>query len=141
MEEALKFTIQHKPFSINAWTYSDKRHKTKEAKEWQASLVLALEPYAKELREMAEDWRKSGGCFKVSYTAIYPPHIFLNKGKQISSKTIDITNHEKVLQDVIFGDIMSINDKSVIECVSKKVIGPLYALEISIEYFQFVPDE
>lgn len=131
----MKFTLMCRPFSVNAWTYSDKRHKTKEAREWTEQVLCLLEEHAKALGEMADDWRKSGGCFRLEFTAIYPAHIFYNKAGQISSKTIDITNYEKPLQDLIFSDIMDINDKAVVQCISRKLPGPLYAIEVSLEFY------
>lgn len=129
----INFTLMCKPFSINAWTYSDKRHKTKEAREWTEQVLALLEEHSKTLGEMASDFDKLGGCFRINITAIYPMHIFYNRDGAISSKTIDITNHEKVLQDIIFGQIMGVNDKTVVQCISKKLPGPLYAIEVTLE--------
>lgn len=129
----VSFTLMCKPFSINAWTYADKRHKTKEAREWTEQMLSLLEEHSKTLGEMADDFEKHGGCFRIVLTVIYPMHIFYNKDGAISSKTIDITNHEKVIQDVIFGQIMGVNDKAVVQCISNKLPGPLYAIEVELE--------
>lgn len=130
----MKFTLMCKPFSVNAYHYSDKRHKTAEARAWEEQVLALLEEHAKTLGEMAEDFKKVGGCFRLQLCAIYPPHIFYNKGGAISSKTIDITNFEKPLCDLIIGRVMGINDKTVVECISRKLPGPLYAIEVELKF-------
>ncbi len=130
----MKFTLLCKPFSVNAYHYRDKRHKTAEARAWEAQVLSLLEEHEKSLLEIASDFNKIGGGFRVHFSAIYPPHIFYNKAGGISSKTIDITNFEKPLLDLIFGSIMGVNDKTVVECKSHKLPGPFYAIEVTLEH-------
>lgn len=129
----MKFTLQIKPFSVNAYHYRDKRHKTAEARAWEAQVLEALEPHEKTLLEIADDWNKAGGCFRVVLTFLFPPHIFYNKAGQISSKTFDLTNVEKPIIDMIFGQVMNVNDKTIVQVISQKLPGPMYAIEVTLE--------
>lgn len=130
----VNFTLMCKPFSINAWTYSDKRHKTKEAVLWTAQVNELLEEHSKALGELAMDFDKFGGCFRIQYTFLFPNHIFYNRDGQISSKSMDLTNVEKSITDRIFNDCMGVNDKSIVEVRSQKLPGPLYAIEVTLEH-------
>lgn len=137
----IKFTIMVRPFSVNAYHYRDKRHKTVEARAWEASVIRNLEPYEKSLLELAEDYKKQGGYFTVTITAYYPPHIYYNLQEEISSKTVDITNFEKPTIDVVFGQVMQVNDKAIVRCTSQKLPGPFYALEIALKLYAYADPE
>lgn len=129
----MKLTLNCKPFSINAYSYRDKRHKTAEARAWEAQVLELLEPYEKALLELADDWRKGGGVWRIKLYFFYPMHIFYNKDGQISSKSMDLTNVEKPLVDMIFGQVMGVNDKSIVECQSFKLPYAMYAIEVHLE--------
>lgn len=124
------FRINNKPFSINAYHYRDKRHKTAEARAWEEEIVYALAD-VKELSAIADDWRKSGGYFELHITAVYPEYLFYTQSGEISGKTIDVTNFEKPLQDLIFKQ-MGLNDKLVKKMVSEKSAGTHNYLEVTI---------
>jgi predicted SpoU family rRNA methylase len=129
----INFTLMSKAFSVNAYSYRDKRHKTAEARAWEAQMLILLDEHSKALGEMADDWKKHGGCFRAHITVLFPPHIFYNRDGAISSKTFDLTNIEKPIIDLIFGQIMEINDKTLVQVISEKLPGPLYAIEVSLE--------
>lgn len=137
----MEFTLLCKPFSVNAYHYRDKRHKTQEARDWEANLLRLLEEHSKRLQELAEDYKRMGGCFYIAISAIYPPHIFYNKQRQISSRTLDVTNFEKPIVDVIFGQVMGVNDKVVVECLSRKAAGPFYAININLQFHAYVDSD
>lgn len=126
------FTLQIKAFSINAYHYSDKRHKTAEARAWEEQ-VLALLQDEKLLVDMADMWRKSGGTFRVHMTFGYPQHLFYNKAGAVSSKTFDLSNTEKPLLDLIFNRTMDVDDKHVVVLHSRKVPGSSYYIDFDIE--------
>lgn len=121
-----------KAFSVNAYHFRDKRHKTPEARAWEASVQEALVEH-KVLIDMADKWRTNGGVFHVELDFIYPPHIFYTKGGYISSKTFDLSNIEKPLIDQVFGDIMDVNDKLITRLVSRKLCGPTHGIVIRLE--------
>lgn len=121
-----------KAFSVNAYHFRDKRHKTPEARAWEASVQEALTEH-KVLVDMADKWRVSGGVFHVYLDFIYPPHIFFNKDGTISSKTFDLSNVEKPVIDQVFGATMDINDKLITRLVSTKIVGPTFGIVIRLE--------
>ena len=71
--------------------------------------------------------------FKVTYACEYPLHVFFNAQDTVSSKTIDVTNYEKILQDVIFGQFLNINDKLIVDMWSFKFPGKAYKLHVTIQ--------
>lgn len=128
----VEFSLPIKPMSINNYTFSDRRHKTPDARAWETQ-VNALLIEEKGLVDLADDWNEHGGVFKVWLTFTYPYHIFRNKQGAISSKTIDLSNCEKNLIDRIFGDQMDVNDKHIVELYSEKKDGPSYDITVKIE--------
>ena len=118
-------------FSINQTYSRDMRFKTSAFKDWHLRLTTLLEQCS-ELTALAEKWRKDGGNFEVILSAIYPQHLFFNVAGDISSKTIDCSNFEKVLIDIIFGDVMDVNDKYITTLTSHKKPGATYSIEIEI---------
>lgn len=82
---------------------------------------------------MADNWRASGGTFKVYITFGYPEHIFRNKAGAISSKTFDLSNTEKPLLDLIFNNTMEVDDKHVVLLHSRKISGGRFYIDIDIE--------
>lgn len=122
-------------FSINAATYRDARFKTKEYKEWHLELQNRIcdSDIYKDLLDLASDFKAEGGTFEVTLCVVYPFHVYYNKSKQISAKTFDVTNTEKLLVDVLFGDIMEVNDRYITKCTSSKRAGAMHEIEISIE--------
>ncbi len=131
----IEFSLQTKAFSINKMHYRDQRFKTAEYKDW-ATKVLHLLSEIKELYDMGGDWQRSGGVFAVEFEFVYPAYIYYNKSKQVSSKTFDLSNVEKPLLDLIFGDTMEVNDRNVVKLVSSKRAGAMYAINVSIEHLQ-----
>lgn len=127
----IEFTLPVKPFSVNKMHYRDQRFKSAEYKDW-AQLVLYHLQDIKALHEMGMDWHSKGGSFCVWFTFEFPKHIFYNKAGAISSKSMDLSNVEKPLLDLIFGDTMDVNDKNVVKLVSRKEAGAFYCIRIRI---------
>ena len=111
------FTFYGRPFSINRWTYATRKTKTKDARAWETEFLRQLAPQEMRLKEMADKWRKSGGQFTIKIECFYLN--FYNDEGEISSKTIDITNFEKIIQDMLFST-MGLNDKLVTALSSSK---------------------
>lgn len=137
MTPVVEFTLPIKAFSVNATSYRDSRFKTKEYQDWYYRVCELLEDH-KELHELADDWRASGGYFKVHMLFQYPEHIFWNRDKTVSSKTFDLTNCEKNLLDAIFR-FMDINDKHVVLLSSCKLPAASYSIVIRIQILQTLP--
>ncbi len=131
------FRLEIRPFSVNSYHFRDKRHKTPEAKSWEEAVLTQLLNEAKELSAMADDWRKSGGYFELHLHAFYPHRIFYTAEGELSGRTIDITNFEKPLQDLIFGQAcMGLNDKLVKKLVSEKSPGTHNYIEVMVRLVQ-----
>lgn len=128
----IEFTLYCRPFSINAYRYRDQRFKTKEAKAWEIE-VLELLKNVPGLPIIAEQWRTDGGGFRLWIEVVYPYYMFYNKAKQISAKTMDVTNFEKPLVDLIFQKTMEVDDRFLIECHSSKTPSSISCIKIRLE--------
>jgi len=109
----------------------DQRFKTSEYKDYATEVLYRLDAL-KELQEMRLAFEESGGTFTVELTALYPPHVYYNKNGTISAKTIDCSNFEKPVIDLIFGGTMNVNDKNIDCLISKKAAGATYGLDVRI---------
>lgn len=121
-----------KAFSVNRYTYRDKNFKSRDACDWETQVCALLNEH-KALYELADDWKKHGGSFRVSMTFVYPHHVFYNKAGAISAKAFDLSNVEKPLLDMLFRETMGVDDRFVTELVSRKRAGGMYAIEVELE--------
>ncbi len=119
-------------FSVNKYYYATKKVKTAEARAWEDEISRFLDE-EKELTDMADCHKESGGSFTITITVQYPHHYFYNNLGIISSKTFDCSNVEKPLLDMILGHRMGINDKFVTAMHSYKGIGPTWQILIRLE--------
>lgn len=127
-----KFSLPIKPFSVNAMTYRDTRFKTAEFKSWANEVRNLLEEH-KPLLDMAMDFKDASQAdFEVQITVLYPQHIFFNKLGQISAKTMDVSNIEKPLIDIIFKDFMDVDDRHIWKLISTKEPGANQRIDINI---------
>ena len=140
-------TLKLKPFSINAMFCRDKRHKTVEAQEWSASVLvaLALKENKKKLKELRQYFDPKKHVYKVDLTFFYPKHVLHTKEGPISARAHDLSNIEKPLIDLIFLPMfydrpspygaknLNIDDKYVTHLVSKKRVGKCFKIKVSIQ--------
>ncbi len=136
----IEFTLPIKPFSVNAYRCRDQRFKTAEAQDWETKLKWLLEDYAKEFNELREDFEKYGGFFHVTIMVFYPMHVFYNKSEAVSAKTIDITNFEKPLVDMIFRETMGVDDRFITRLSSSKQAGGTQNISVRIVHQSEHPD-
>jgi hypothetical protein len=129
-----EFSIKVKPFSINAATYSDARTKTREYIEWASQVFHQLnnEKDLETFKQIREEFDETKHSFAVEMTAFYPKSVFVNKEGTLSSRTVDLSNWEKIIQDLLFDKQyyskphpygvcnISCNDKHVVDLYSKK---------------------
>ncbi len=127
------FRLEGPAFSVNKYTYSDRRHKTAEARAWEASIIAQLNE-VKELSAMAEDWKQHGGYFELTIHVFYPAYVFYTASGEISGRTFDCSNVEKPLQDLLFKQ-MGLNDKLVKRLVSEKFAGVDYHIQFTLQLF------
>lgn len=128
----VEFSLPMKCFSVNQMSSRDLRFKTKEYKDWHLEFSTRLQEI-KELQDVADMYKAHGGAFLIWIEVVYPPHIFYNKSKQISAKTIDVSNFEKPILDVIFRDTLAVDDRNVVKCVSTKRAGATWSVDIKLE--------
>ncbi|GAC1502995.1 MAG: hypothetical protein NVS1B10_07950 [Candidatus Saccharimonadales bacterium] len=121
-----------KAFSINQKSCRDARFTTSEYKSWATEVLARLEEF-KALHDLALEHASKGGVFHVSLVAEFPHSVFYNKAGEVSSKTIDITNHEKPFIDLLFGHFMNVNDKFIVSMVSRKAAGATYGIRCEVE--------
>lgn len=107
-----KFVLNVKPFSINAIHYRDGKRKTVEAREWECTIFNALSTtkHLADMKELKTAFDPLRHGFAIKLTCYYPEIMYKTKLGNISSKTMDITNWEKPLVDVLFLDKYSLYD-------------------------------
>lgn len=126
------FTIKSPPFSINGAYYSN-RGKTEACRYWQDGVIFELrkENVQKELQKILDAYDEKRHCFRVAYHFLLPKSKLLTAKNQISKRSADLTNIEKLLQDTIFEPRYSdrvrnlgINDGLVVDQRSSKTCSP-----------------
>jgi hypothetical protein len=101
-----------KPFSSNNAYYKNRKHNA-QARKWRATVLKALLPFKGDFERMRDAFNPSLHSLFVSITVYYPSKKFFvqskpNKGN-LSAQTMDLTNTEKLLIDLIFHPKFSSN--------------------------------
>lgn len=123
-------------FSINAASCRDARFKSSAFKAWHTATKATIQMHGKykDLLAFAETFKQGNDkAIAVTISIYYPIWLFFTSKGTISSKTFDVTNTEKLLVDLLFGDIMQINDKNIVRLVSTKAASKDYRIDISLE--------
>lgn len=126
----IEFTLPIKAYSINAYHYATRRVITKEARVWSDMVKEHLRAIPC-LAEFKSEYDYTPISIYISIH--YPKQIFYNKEGLISSKTMDISNTEKILIDLIFKETLDINDKYITYMESSKHAGDSYMISFRIE--------
>lgn len=141
----IRFTLPVEPFSVNAMYSRDKRHKTKDYKDWE---ILALQSMAKpdaqaQLKQMRESFDANQHCLAVRFDYYFPASVLYNKQGQISSRAQDLSNIEKPLLDLLclpkfhvqplpWGvPNLNCDDKHVLTLISRKLPAEHYKIVIT----------
>lgn len=143
-----KFVLPVKPFSINSLHYRDGKRKTVEAREWEVSVFheMSRPEIIKALDELHTAFDYTKHAFVVRMTCYYPEEIFYTKQGTVSGRTMDQSNWEKPLIDLLFlekyaslqppfgAPNLRIDDKYIVSLTSRKKPHPLssHKIEISI---------
>jgi hypothetical protein len=98
------FNIPIAPFSINAYHYADKRHKTREARDWETKVLYQLNKPAaqKSFAELRAHFDLNKHVYSANLIAYYPESTFFTAKGLISQRTLDLTNWEKPIIDLLF---------------------------------------
>ena len=135
MSLSVSFTIKAPPFSINKAYYRN-RQLTQEARTWREQILVQLQqPLLLELiRALKKEFQPSKHALSVTYDFYFPRHLLFTKKGEISKRSFDLTNIEKLLQDNLFesryngreiDDLIienfDIDDKFIIDLHSRKI--------------------
>ena len=139
----MKIIIPFAAYSVNNYYYGDKRHgKRAEAKQWEYQINWELNKYQPAFEDIKRQFVLGEHGFKVTFVFAYKS--FFNKAGVISSKVFDVSNVEKPLLDLLFNPCnhgqapykspnINIDDRFVVEMLSKKCQGDSDSIEITIE--------
>ena len=99
----VSFSIRAKPFSVNKAYYKN-RQLTQEARTWRSDFLVQLQrpEVLQQIRSLKQAWRSTKHALSVSYDFFYPSNILLTKKGEISKRSMDLTNIEKLIQDNLF---------------------------------------
>lgn len=128
------------PFSINSYYYRT-RQRTKEARLWANDIFRTLANYKEDILEFRSNFDVTQHSLGLELVFTYPQNIFYTKQNTISSKTMDITNVEKPILDLLThprynerplpeGCLnLNIDDKFITEMHSTKQAGKEYSIK------------
>ena len=127
-----------KPFSINGAYYRKTFNKTTECRRWESQILGKLtSPGNKEIiRQLRESADTSKFGYGVYFKYEIPSTNFWNQKGTISRKSMDLSNIEKLLLDLIFGDDIvgiGVDDTNVIQLVSEKSPAKDYKIIVQIK--------
>lgn len=128
------FTLNQKPFSVNAMYYASVKAKTKEARQWSYQVFNELDsPQIQQcINDLKGHFNPKKHCYKIKMTAYFPEDVIYKKDGSLSSRAFDITNWEKPIVDLLFlpkhcksetpygVNNLEIDDRFITKCVSEK---------------------
>ena len=139
-----KLHLDMRLLSINAMYYGNRNHgKTQEAREWSSMICHELaKPENKQVLADLRGYFKAGEhAYKISIK-YFTPKMFTKSG-EISAQSLDISNFEKPIIDMIFlpqnfgiglhqCENLNIDDKHIVAMFSSKQFAPDFKVEISL---------
>ena len=140
-----------KPFSINKAYYVKTMTLTREARAWRSSIFAQLR---KKENQIALEYLRNLNDGKIGYVMnmhfYVPKSTLITKAGSLSSKGMDLSNVEKLLQDIIFNkrfferkELKNLNadDKLVVRLVSEKIPSDRYDIVIKIQTVKLIEKE
>lgn len=99
-----KLVLNVEPFSINRLHYRDGKIKTQTARDWECRVFheLSKEPNSKILKELRDKFDHLKHGYIIKMVCFYAQEKLFNRQGAISAKSMDISNWEKPLIDLIF---------------------------------------
>lgn len=96
--------IWERPFSINSMYYAQKAIKTQPAREWSYRVFeqLSSDANLEAMERIRNAFDPNTHNFEITLTAYYPKKKLLTKKGTVSAMSIDTTNWEKPLVDLVF---------------------------------------
>lgn len=123
------FRVYIHPMSINAFYTGNRQFKSVAAKEWTLEALHQLNQPSilEKMKNLREFFESSEHTYHIELKAAYPADKFKNKKGEISAKTIDITNFEKSLVDILFlpkffdeFENLNVDDRFLTRMISEK---------------------
>lgn len=148
----VKFTLPNtKPFSINKLYYARSKTRTQQARKWGDAICKLLSK--PEIQSAIEVCRNNFNPLVhhlgVSYTFNIPKSHFYTKDGKISRRSMDLTNIEKALQDILFCgrfyergvENFNIDDQYITTLNSRKRMSNTgkWFIEVSVEILNLEP--
>lgn len=142
----IKFSLPFRAISVNDSYYGNRKFgMKKEAKEWTYAVNWELAKHSSQFESLKNQFNPKIHGLSVSFLFIYKE--FFNKSGSISSKIYDLTNCEKLLLDLIVDSAhhgpapykspnLNINDKHVIELISRKTSGSADEIVVEIKIIE-----
>jgi hypothetical protein len=139
----MKIILPFAAYSINDQYYADRKFgMRKEAKDFCYKVNWELDKRADDFLAFNKTFDKKHNALRIKITHYYAN--FYNKSGEISSKVLDLSNSEKLLLDLLLDPRnhgtapykcrnLNINDKYVVELISKKCPGSEDLVELEIE--------
>lgn len=151
----IQFSLPVKPLSVNN-AYFRNRQYNKKAREYRKNFLLALQEDSiqHQLDKVKALFNPKKHALKVEYHFFFPYDILFTKsGWQISSRSFDLTNIEKLPQDFIFNSKyldreidgipiknLDLDDKYIVSLISTKNLSPQseHQLTVNIHVVQLL---
>jgi Holliday junction resolvase RusA-like endonuclease len=128
----VKFSLPIKPFSINQKSCRDARYTTVPYKAWAQEAYEHMRQHSELVQFAINVHNVINPKYEIKLCAYYPFSTFYNKSGGVSTKTIDITNYEKLLVDVLFNEILNVNDKFIIKMLSEKKEAECHRIDVTL---------
>lgn len=151
---SIEFDIAAPPFSINSAYYlksfggrSTKKIRTQECRDWADKIFVQMYKIKDQISAFSNQFNPDNNAISISLIFYIPTEKFYTKQGNISLKSNDLTNVEKLLVDVLFdkrfhgrylGDITIVNfnidDKLIVDLKSaKRPIAGDYKINIKLD--------
>jgi Holliday junction resolvase RusA-like endonuclease len=139
----INFVLNSKAFSINKYYYRN-RKRTQEARKWADEIheQLYKSDIQNQIKKMRESFDALSHVISITYTFRIPVDKFFTKKGHVSRRSMDLTNVEKTITDLIFDPRyferdgipnLCIDDQNIVECISRKVPAEKYSIDVSIK--------
>ncbi len=149
----IAFSLAAKPFSVNNAYYRN-RNRNKACRAWGDDILRQLmDPgIQSKLDQFRDAFNALEHAISVKYVYHYPRKIIFNREGEVSQRSMDLSNIEKLLQDLIFdhrfydrtvildsGEVtklrnLNLNDSKIVDLTSQKRLSPTneYSINISL---------
>lgn len=131
----VNFILKAPPFSINNYLYSRTMTRTKEARAWGEDIhkqIMFNKPLCEQFTKMYNKFNPVENTFNIELVHSIPHNKYYTKAGNISKASMDLSNIEKPLIDLIFSEkyrerdhvpVLGVDDCFISSMISKKIPG------------------